>query len=83
MTIEVPTLTPATSVLLLSETVLRSAEMALIRLNLGQQHLLLILTMIISFTFNDPNVLPACYVNTLDPLILTSSPSPILLLLLV
>ena len=33
------------------------------------------LTMIISSTLNDLNVLPA-HVNTLDPLILTSSPSP-------
>ena len=67
-------LTPDTEFVAASVTDLRSAEMALIRLNLGAASVV-ILTMIISSTLNDLNVLPA-HVNTLDPLILTSSPSP-------
>ena len=42
------------------------------RLNLGAASDVKLI-MSISLTFNDPNVLPA-QVNTLDPLILTSSP---------
>ena len=48
--------------------------MELIRLNRGAASEVK-LTIIISFTFKEPNVLPA-HVNTLDPLMLTSSPSP-------
>ena len=73
----VPTLTPATSVLALSESVLRSAEISLILLNLGAESVKL--TMMISSIFKDLNVLPA-HVNWDTPpeaaLILTSSPSP-------
>ena len=70
----VPTLTPVTLVVATNVTDLRSAEIALIRLNLGDASDVK-LTIIISFCFKDPNVLPA-HVNTFDPLMLTSSPSP-------
>ena len=70
----VPRLTPVTVVVAANVTDLRSAEIALTRLNLGDASVVK-LTIIISFTFKEPNVLPA-HVNTLDPLMLTSSPSP-------
>ena len=71
-------MTPVTPVVATSETVLRSAEIALIRLNLGDASDVK-LTIIISSTFKDPNVFPA-HVNGDTPPeaapILTSSPSP-------
>ena len=71
----VPRLTPVTVVVAANVTDLRSAEIALTRLNLGDASVVK-LTIMISFTFKDPNVLPA-HVNTLDPLMLTSSPIPV------
>ncbi len=53
----------------------KSVEIADTRLNLGPPTSAARLTIIISLTFNDPNVLPA-QVNTLDPLTLASSPRP-------
>ena len=74
LAITVPTLTPVTLVVATNVIDLRSEEIALIRLNLGDASVVK-LTIMISFSFKDPNVFPA-HVNTFDPLILTSSPSP-------
>ena len=70
----VPILTPVTVFVAANVTDLRSAEIALTRLNLGDASVVKLIIMI-SFTFKDPNVLPA-HVNTLDALMLTSSPIP-------
>ena len=67
-------MTPVTPSVAANVTCFKSAEIALIRLNLGDASLF-ILTMMISFTFKDPNVFPA-HVSILLLAILTSSPSP-------
>ena len=54
----VPRLTPVTVVVAANVTDLRSAEIALTRLNLGDASVVK-LTIMTSFTFKDPNVLPA------------------------
>ena len=76
--INVPTLTPVTDSVTTNETVFRSPEIALTRLNLGAASEVK-LAVIISPTLRDPNVLPA-HVNWDIPpeaaLMLTSSPSP-------
>ena len=71
-------MTPVTGVVPINEISLRLAEIALIRLNRGAASEVK-LTMMMSFTFKDPNVLPA-HVSVYTPpeaaLMLTSSPIP-------
>ena len=74
----VPTLTPVTDSVTTSETVFKSPEIAFTRLNLGAASEVK-LTIMISPTFKEPNVLPAHVNSDMPPEaapILTSSPSP-------
>ena len=73
-----PATTPETLFTATSDSTLRSDEIALIRLTLGSEFVV-ILTIIKSFTFKLPKVFPAhCKLDTPADavLILTSSPSP-------
>ena len=71
----VPTQTPDTDCTAASVTDFKSEEIADTRLNLGALDVAGKLTINISSTLSEPNVLPA-QVKILDPLILTLSPSP-------